>query len=596
MKRLSQIIGLFWRPLQENFVFFVCMYVLGFFCTQTEVTLHLQGAHPYELSAPELFLDLYVLCALLLLVPQKARRWVRWAVALLLYAIALIDMFCYVRFESTLTPTMLMLATETDGRETSEFFHAYLGWDLLTTKVGWLLLILMLHIVWAVLVHFLKKRVTLHHPFEAPLYAALGLSCIVLLVLSIHSTYENKSAMLRLFSHDTIGDVEHDLTRTDTANLYLPVYRMAFSLFTNHLAGKQLDQLTEARQHISVDSCSHRTPVIVLIIGESYNKHHSQLYGYDKPTSPRQLERAQDSSLVVFTDVVAPWNLTSFVFKHSLSLHAIGDEGDWCNAPLFPEVFRKAGYHVAFYTNQFLAQATEKVYDFSSGFFLNNPELSQALFDERNDKLYRYDEGLLNLPQDSVKAGGGLFTIYHLMGQHIYYETRFPKDRRHFTAADYNRSDLSEKRLNVLADYDNATAYNDSVVDQIIRRYEQQDAVVIYMPDHAEEALNPPRPMYGRLHSVEIDYRLAREEFEIPFWIWCSPQNRERHPELYAAIKAARQRPFMTDNLPHLLFSIAGLHCKDYRADYDPLSPQYNSRRPRLLKNQVDYNKLKIKN
>ena len=606
MKRLLQFLGFFWRPLQENLVFFVCMYVLGYFCTQTEVTLHLQGAHPYELSVPELFLDLYVLCALLLLVPQKARPWVRWAVALLLYAIAFIDMFCYVRFESTLTPTMLMLAAETDGRESNEFFHAYLGWDLLTTKVGWLILILLLHIVWALLLRFFKAHWThLPHwsrlanwPYKPYAYAALGVLCIVLLVLSVNSTYDNKSAMLRLFSHDTIGDVEHDLTRSDTANLYLPVYRMAFSLFANHLAGKQLTQLTEARQHITVDSCSFRTPTIVLIIGESYNKYHSQLYGYDKPTSPRQQERAQDSSLVVFTDVVAPWNLTSFVFKHALSLHAIGDEGDWCDAPLFPEVFRKAGYHVSFYTNQFLAQATEKVYDFSSGFFLNNPELSNALFDDRNDKLYQYDEGLLNLkPQTSnIKHQTSSLIIYHLMGQHIYYETRFPKDRRHFTAADYNRHDLSEQRQNVLADYDNATAYNDSVVDQIIHRYEQQDAVVIYMPDHAEEALNPPRPMYGRLHSVEIDRRLAREEFEIPFWIWCSPQNREHHPELYAAVKAARQRPFMTDNLPHLLFSIAGLHCKDYRADYDPLSPQYNSRRPRLLKNQVDYNKLRIDN
>lgn len=573
------------------------MYVLGYVCTQTEITLHLQDAKPYELSALELFLDLYVLCALLLLVPQKARCWVRWGVASLLYAIAFIDMFCYVRFESTLTPTMLMLAAETDGRETGEFFHAYLGWDLLLTSVGWVLLILLLHICWAVLLRFFKS----HEPYKANwsykpyAYAALGVLCIVLLVLSVSSTYDNKSAMLRLFTHDTIGDVEHDLTRSDTANLYLPVYRMAFSLFANHLAGKQLSQLTEAREHIVVDSCSHRTPVIVLIIGESYNKYHSQLYGYDKPTSPRQQERAQDSSLIVFTDVVAPWNLTSFVFKHALSLHAIGDEGDWCDAPLFPEVFRKAGYHVSFYTNQFLAQASEKVYDFSSGFFLNNPELSQALFDERNDKLYQYDEGLLSLKPQTTNINNQTpsLTIYHLMGQHVYYETRFPKERRHFTAADYDRHDLSEQRLNILADYDNATAYNDSVVDQIIHRYEQQDAVVIYMPDHGEEALNPPRPMYGRLHSVEIDCRLAREEFEIPFWIWCSPLNRKHHPELYAAIKAVRHQPFMTDNLPHLLFSLAGLHTPLYRADYDPLSTQYNSCRPRLLKNQVDYNKLK---
>jgi heptose-I-phosphate ethanolaminephosphotransferase len=100
--------------------------------------------------------------------------------------------------------------------------------------------------------------------------------------------------------------------------------------------------------------------------------------------------------------------------------------------------------------------------------------------------------------------------------------------------------------------------------------------------------------MYGRLHSVQIDYRLAREEFEIPFWIWCSPLNRERHPQIYEAVRAARQRPFMTDNLPHLLLRLAGIHSPLYRPQYDLLSTQFDSLRPRLLKNQKDYNKLKV--
>ena len=39
-----------------------------------------------------------------------------------------------------------------------------------------------------------------------------------------------------------------------------------------------------------------------------------------------------------------------------LSLHVEGQEGEWCDYPLFAEVFRKAGYHVTFLTNQFLPQ------------------------------------------------------------------------------------------------------------------------------------------------------------------------------------------------------------------------------------------------
>ena len=586
MSLVYRVLGWPFRPIKENFVFFICMYVLGYLCTQLQITLHLAGAKPYELSAPELFFDLYILCFLLMWIPERVRRWARWVVAILLYAIALVDMFCYVRFESTLTPTMLMLAQETDGRETSEFFRSYVGWNLLTTKVGWIVLILVIHVVWSLLVCRLRKRVEVSKTVLSKCFALLGALALVTFVWSVIEVWPNKASTLRLFSHDNIGEVEHDLTRRDAATLYLPVWRLAFSVYANHLAGKQIDQLAVARKQISIDSCTFRTPNIILIIGESYNKYHSQLYGYDKQTSPRQLQRAQDSTLIVFTDVVACWNLTSFAFKNFLSLHAIGDKGDWCDAPLFPEVFRKAGYKVTFLTNQFMSKANEKVYDFSGGFFLNNPDLSVCMFDERNPHLFRYDEGLLNL-----QAPTGL-VIFHLMGQHVDYVARFPKQQRKFTIADYNRPDLDKAQLTCLADYDNATAYNDSVVDAIIRRYEQQDAVVIYMPDHGEECFNPPYKFHGRLHSAKIDLRLAREEFEIPFWIWCSPKNRELHPDIYEAVKAARTRPFMTDNLPHLLLSLAGIHTRAYRPDYDLLSPQYNNLRPRRLKNQTDYNQL----
>ena len=73
-------------------------------------------------------------------------------------------------------------------------------------------------------------------------------------------------------------------------------------------------------------------------------------------------------------------------------MHVVGQKGEWCDYPLFPQLFRKAGYHVSFITNQFLPQAKEAVYDFSGGFFLNNKELSKSMFDTRNTRLHTYDE------------------------------------------------------------------------------------------------------------------------------------------------------------------------------------------------------------
>lgn len=597
MKRLLRILGIFWRPVSVNAAFFVFMFVLGYFCTQTEVRLHLKGAKPYELSATELFFDLYLLCAVLALLPQKIRKWIRLLLAILLYIVALIDMFCYVRFESTLTPTMLMLFFETTGQETKEFLNSYVGWDLLTSKTGWIVLIAFLHILWSIFSLWWKRhnqRMELRLSPSVVLYSQsiMGVVALGLCIYCATECFPNKQAMGRLMSKSNLGEVEHELTTKGCANLYLPIHRMVFSLYANRLASQQITQLMAATEKVQVDSCSFRSPQIVLIIGESFNKYRSQLYGYDKPTTPRQLKRMQDSTLIAFTDVVAPWNLTSFVFKHVFSLHAIGDEGDWCDVPMFPEVFRKAGYHVTFITNQFLPKAGEAVYDFSGGFFLNHPQLSEQLFDTRNSRLHRYDEGVLQ-DYDALKEHDAhQLTIFHLMGQHVDYRGRFPvKTRRKFTPADYPDKKLAPKRLQINADYDNAVLYNDSIVDEIIRRFEHQNAIVIYMPDHGEECFNS-MDYFGRNHSATIDYRLAREEFEIPFWIWASEKYRQTHPYGWEAVKRYCHRPYMTDLLPHTLMFLGGIHTKDYRKEYDVLNSAYNEKRPRLLKNSVDYNGL----
>ncbi len=598
MKRLLRVLGIFWRPVSVNAAFFVFMFVLGYFCTQTEIRLHLKGAKPYELSATELFFDLYLLCAVLALLPQKIRKWIRLLLAILLYIVALIDMFCYVRFESTLTPTMLMLFFETTGQETKEFLNSYVGWDLLTSKTGWIILIAFLHILWSIFSLWWKRynqRMGLRLSPSVVLYSQsiMGVVALGLFVYCATECFPNKQAMGRLMSKSNLGEVEHELTTKGCANLYLPIHRMVFSLYANRLASQQITQLMAATEKVQVDSCSFRSPQIVLIIGESFNKYRSQLYGYDKPTTPRQLKRMQDSTLIAFTDVVAPWNLTSFVFKHVFSLHAIGDEGDWCDVPMFPEVFRKAGYHVTFITNQFLPKAGEAVYDFSGGFFLNHPQLSEQLFDTRNSRLHRYDEGVLQDYDAMKEHDTHQLTIFHLMGQHVDYRGRFPvKTRRKFTPADYPDKKLAPKRLQINADYDNAVLYNDSIVDEIIRRFEHQNAIVIYMPDHGEECFNS-MDYFGRNHSATIDYRLAREEFEIPFWIWASEKYRQTHPYGWEAVKRYCHRPYMTDLLPHTLMFLGGIHTKDYRKEYDVLNSAYNEKRPRLLKNSVDYNGLR---
>lgn len=611
VRRISQ---LFMLPLLKNGVFFFAMYALGILCAYLTLPDN-KGQDVYDNLWLELFLDVYFACAVLTVVPAKVRRWVRLALYVVLYGVALTDVFCFWKFGSVISPSMLMLVGETDSREAGEFLSTYLSLDVLSSPVAWIMLLFILHslvdlrkpLCRLLKVDYAKLQARFHFGFlrffhRYMLYPECGMLVLALLAWSVVTSWGNKRGMARLMTADTIGSIEHILTEPDHGEFYLPIYRLAFSVYSNHLASQQVDKCVAASKRVVVDSCSFRSPTIVLIIGESYSKAHCQLYGYPQKDTPRQRRLERGGWLTKFNDVVSCWNLTSFVFKNVLSMHVVGEKGEWCDYPLFPELFRKAGYQVTFLTNQFLLAAGQAVYDFSGGFFLNDPVLSKAQFDLRNTSLHRFDEGLLSdydnfLNEGKINLKGNNLIIFHLIGQHVSYNTRYPKDRAKWHADDYKelRPDIAgdHYRRRMIAAYDNACLYNDSIVTQIVKRFEDKDAIVVYMPDHGEEIFEPGRDIICRNHSATVDWPLAHYEFEVPFWIWCSRKYAHREPEVFKAIKDAKNRRFMTDALPHMMVWLAGISSKDYNDKYNLLSPNYDESRPRVLKNSVDYDKLR---
>ena len=112
------------------------------------------------------------------------------------------------------------------------------------------------------------------------------------------------------------------------------------------------------------------------------------------------------------------------------------------------------------------------------------------------------------------------------------------------------------------------------------------------MPDHGEECFEGKRNIVCRNHAMAIDYGLARLEFAIPFWIWCSSTYIHNHAEIFEQIVRAKDRRFMTDALPHMLLYLAGIASPHYNERYNLLSPEYDEQRPRILKATTDYDKL----
>lgn len=194
------------------------------------------------------------------------------------------------------------------------------------------------------------------------------------------------------------------------------------------------------------------------VLGESFSRSHSPLYGYEKPTTPRLSALAADSALVVMTDVVTHEDWTQKVLK---SLFSTGrGNASFGTQPLFPVLMRKAGWKIDLYDNEFLENP-------GSTFFFDDPALSRMMFDYRNTAKTALDG---ELAETVALRDSAAMYIVHLMGQHFAYVDRYPH-YQFFTPDDYDASRFNSRQREILAHYDNATLYNDAVVGGIIDRF-----------------------------------------------------------------------------------------------------------------------------
>ena len=592
MKKFEKIISTILRPIRENLTFYIFLYLLGILTMMIEVwTLN------FKIQRFNFFswiFDLYLLCLLLTLLPPKIKTICKISFATILYFLSIVNSFCVDTFYARIGTEILNVVLETNPNESSEFIDKYIRLDLLASSVGLVLILLFLHI----LITFSHKHFTLflsskwnhlYHNAKIVIKSAAAF----LIISSFIICTPSRIAIIKLLMVEKIEDVD---TLTSNFSENTPFNNLLFAMKMRQLANQGLKVLTETQDKIEIDSCSYTSEHIVLIMGESYIKDHSQLYGYTKETTPHQVKRQQKDEhgcLIAFNDVISPSNLTSIVFKNTFSLHSTEDTTDWSHFPLFPVVFRKAGYNVTFLTNQFAQSLSTDIFNVSGGLFLNEKRLSTLQFSHRNTKTHQFDIDLLS-DYDSLKRFNSAhqLTIFHLAGQHIDFYKRSPQTMKKFTVADYNERkglDISSKQL--VADYDNATFFNDFVVDSILKCYEHEDAIIIYMPDHGEECYDDLQRI-GRLPVGNYSPEVLRQEYRIPFWIWCSNSYIKKHQEIFNQIINASNRPFMTDDLPHLMLYLAGIHCKDYQESRCLISNKFNVKRKRLINGEANYDSI----
>ena len=568
--KLKRTLQLLCSPITNNIIFYIAI-----FCLFSISILFIEYGRCSRMRAGlEVFSDVYLLCVFVSLFPPFLRRFVKYILFSLFFFIGFIDMVCYKTMGIAMSPNILQTWLFTNINETTEAISQYFSLNLLLSPIS-------LFFILPFLIYILKRI-----RFSIP-QRLVGILLLITVASAIYGI-TNKQYLYHTYTRSSDDDMEEYKEFDTMTREYLPIYRLLFSLKEINRFSNMGHQLLENVKNTTIDSCTVESPLIVLIIGESYNKYHSSLYGYEKNSTPHQKSMAESGKLIRYNDVISSYNLTFKSFQNMLSLYNYEKKGKWYDYPLLMPLFRKAGYEVNFFSNQFCIDKSSAFSDFIEDMFINNKELNPYLFDKRNDKTHEFDNQLIDdyLQLCDTSSAKPQLNIFHFIGIHAEFCKRFPEDWNRFKSDDYNRNDLDSDLKQILADYDNAILYNDYVIKNITDVFSDKDAIIIYVPDHGELIFDNGTE-FGRNMTLTKEY--IKPQYDIPFWFYCTDKYVERHNNIYSKIKNSVDRPFMTDDLPHLLLYLAGIKCKDYDATRNLIDDSFNSNRKRIIQDEIEY-------
>lgn len=574
MKKIFEIL---YTPIRRELPLFVFVslihLVLVVLCACMDLKVHPAVALIFPI------LDSYLLCVIACaLHPIRLNG----LIYVLYGALTTVELFCVFFYDTLINVRVLQLISGTNSDESTEFLRSIMQHPATWSTIA---IIATCALLTRAIVHSI-------HRIGTKTKQALRWILLVLLIASTALQAPCYIKAVRCFSApdpNTIG------TPYYRPYLYSPIVRTVFGLGFIHTESKEIETLSRSVMRPVVSRPASEGHTIILIIGESYNKHHCGLYNPEYRTmTPRLCNLQEQGTLVPYTDVVTVSNLTSNVIKRMFSTWNEDDTDGWMDHTLFPAVFRQAGYHVSMLNNQYSLKEKD-VWNFVGGTIFNTPVLQAAQYDWRNDSIATYDGGLLDqLPQQDTTYANEL-VIFHLRGQHVDYQQRYPKEWEHFHAEDMHPAFGGKHAQKIAADYANATRYNDHIVDSIWSIYAHRDAVCIYLSDHGEEVFDW-RDFYERSDESKINKEIAKYQFEIPMMIMMSDSFQTLHPETTEQIRRAAHKPTSNEHMAHLLFHLGGIETTEYDPTRDVLSDRFDTLRPRYIGTGTNYDELMRQN
>ena len=320
--------------------------------------------------------------------PLKLHAFLFWCIIAIMLFLAEADVFCIFNFGFIVNEDVIQIIRTSSPSDVKGFISVYFSWKEVSMLLSFLLLCLL-----AIFCVYKKDSLIMKLPKLIKYFAIVGI------LVCIYS----------LFSFLVFKDLK-GIPETN------PITRLIFSSLKNN--NKDIEELCEFNKNViaKCDIPNDKRPIIVVVLGESFSPYHSSLYGYNKVTNPLLQQRVDNKEIIIFDDVISRYDVTWRVMNSIISTDSFGL--DFFHKPLCPVLFRKSGYSTNFFSNQWLVG--------QSNFAITNRGLSNLMFDNRNDKLFKYDMDMVKECIANSIEHHNAFYLIHLMGQHYTYSDRYP--------------------------------------------------------------------------------------------------------------------------------------------------------------------------
>jgi glucan phosphoethanolaminetransferase (alkaline phosphatase superfamily) len=344
------------------------------------------------------------------------------------------------------------------------------------------------------------------HDIAILLYFAFGIYLITTMLYKLEHSYKVlKASGIFLLTVSLIVLSSFNLLKN------ISPYKFIYKLFKQGEWVKIVNERNEyLRNNItkrkSKQSSSLDYDKVIIIMGESANRHHMGVYDYNISTTPFLSKLIKNENAIKLDNIIAPANQTKYAIPIDLTDATVNNFYNFISSSSIISDFKLLGYKTYWLSNQGETGASDS-YVTSIAHEADYCKIGNMASDMYGD--VNYDEVLLSyLDQIKTKRPQKEVYIFHLIGSHFAYSKRYPR-----------KNALFSHTKNIIDEYDNSIYYTDYVIGKIFNRFKDQKILFIYLSDHAE-IINNQTHGHGRNPPF-------KDEFNIPLIIYSSINNKQ---------------------------------------------------------------------